>query len=361
MADETKKEPKIILYEGVNFKGRSKTFTQAHPNMVNAGFFDCASSVIVEGGVWVLYQHHNYKGNICVVMEGDRTNLVRGTPTDKDTKVHEFNDSLSSLKPLDFDCTQEPKITVYAGDFNSRSLTFTEDIKDLRWYKMNDQISYIRVHSGAWVVFEAVNFMGQQSLFLPGDHLMKASDGAFRNDTTSSLRPLQIKPSYPLIVDGMDFHLDRVSKDKTPITVFSWTQKNNSKITQNLSVTKEKTVTTEDSYEFTWDEGTKMTSEYSYEASIPGIFTSSVKLGIEKHLNIGTTKGKKTEKAEKWSVHYPSEIPPESEITLESTISKGKIDVPFTCRFHQGEKKWSEKGTFHGVQYYGFVTEFKQK
>lgn len=51
---------------------------------------------------WVLYQHHNYKGNICVVMEGDRTNLVRGTPTDKDTKVHEFNDSLSSLKPLDF-------------------------------------------------------------------------------------------------------------------------------------------------------------------------------------------------------------------------------------------------------------------
>lgn len=59
----------------------------------------------------------------------------------------------------------------------------------------------------------------------------------------------------------MDFHLDRVSKDKTPITVFSWTQKNNSKITQNLSVTKEKTVTTEDSYEFTWDEGTKMTCE----------------------------------------------------------------------------------------------------
>lgn len=41
----------ITLYEGANFKGRSMTFTEGHANMEDAGFYDCASSVIVEGGV----------------------------------------------------------------------------------------------------------------------------------------------------------------------------------------------------------------------------------------------------------------------------------------------------------------------
>ncbi|CAG2242502.1 unnamed protein product [Mytilus edulis] len=145
---ERKRNQKITLYEGANFKGRSMTFTEGHANMEDAGFYDCASSVIVEGGVWVLYQNHSYKGNICVVMEGDRTNLVGGTPTEKDTKVHQFNNSVSSLKPLECDCTQDPKITIYEGTFTSRSLEFTEEIKDFRWYKMNDKVSYIKVHSG---------------------------------------------------------------------------------------------------------------------------------------------------------------------------------------------------------------------
>lgn len=47
------------------------------------------------------------------------------------------------------DFTKEPKITVYAGDFRSRSVEFTKDVLDLRWYNMNDQISYLEVHSGA--------------------------------------------------------------------------------------------------------------------------------------------------------------------------------------------------------------------
>ncbi|CAG2188882.1 unnamed protein product [Mytilus edulis] len=102
MGVDEKKKPKITLYEHVNFKGRSKTFTEANDNLIDEGFNDYSSSVIVEGGVWVLYQHCNYTGNVCVVIEGDRTNLLncRG---DKGTKIHDFNDVVSSLKPLDYD------------------------------------------------------------------------------------------------------------------------------------------------------------------------------------------------------------------------------------------------------------------
>ncbi|CAC5425284.1 CRYB [Mytilus coruscus] len=363
MSDGTKKGPKITLYEGANFKGRSMTFTEGHANMEDCGFYDCASSVIVEGGVWVLYQYHNYKGNICVVMEGDRSNLVGGTPTDKDTKVHQFNDSLSSLKPLEYDCTQEPRITIYEGDFTSRSLEFTEDILDFQWYNMNDKVSSIKVHSGVWVGYEAVNFFGRQSLFLPGEHRGRSTEGQFVNDTMSSLRPIQIKPSFPKIVDEIEYHFEKGKKTEAQLTVFSWTQRNNSKIPQKLSATKDSTtVTTEDWHVFDWeDKSTLIDKEYSFGVEVPFVFKSSFTLSVQQTLNIGITKDKKNIKTEKWSVVYPSYIPAQSVIKLESILTKGKIDVPFTAYFHQGDTKWTEKGIYRGVQHYNFDTKFNQE
>ncbi|CAG2188883.1 unnamed protein product [Mytilus edulis] len=327
----------ITLYEHANFKGRSKTFTEAHPDMEDAGFFDCASSVIVEGGVsyqngspfcinfrWVLYQYRRYRGHICVVIEGDRTNLVAGK-RDKDTRFQCFNDTVSSLKPLDFDCTEEPKCTVYEHDFQA-VLYSSEDILDLRWYKMNDKASSIRVHSGAWVGFEGVNFDGKMTLYLPGDHNSRATDGIYRNDTLSSLRALQIKPCFPIIVDGIDYHMDRGSCEEEMVDIFSWTQKNNTDVKQKLSVSKEKTVTTEDSYEFRWEKGTKVSAEVSFETSIP--FTSmntSMKLGAESFYNIGSNERKKTGKTETWTVHYPSEIPSKSTLVLLKKSKEGTL------------------------------------
>lgn len=49
---------------------------------------------------WVLYQHNDYKGNICVAMEGDRINLKQVQPIDKGIIVYDFDNILSSLKPL---------------------------------------------------------------------------------------------------------------------------------------------------------------------------------------------------------------------------------------------------------------------
>lgn len=63
-----------------------------------------------------------------------------------------FKQNISQYLQTQFflqDCTEEPKCTVYEHDFSGRALQFTEDILDLRWYKMNDKASSIRVHSGA--------------------------------------------------------------------------------------------------------------------------------------------------------------------------------------------------------------------
>ncbi|CAC5425282.1 CRYB [Mytilus coruscus] len=364
MAEITKQKRKITLYEHVNFKGRSKTFTEGHENLIDAGFNDYTSSVIVESGVWILYQHCNYTGNICVVMEGDRTNLL-SCKGDKDTKIHDFNDVVSSLKPWDSDFTEEPKCTVYVAGFEGRSLQFTEDILDLAWYKMSNQISSIRVHSGAWVGYDMANFRGRHSLYLPGDHLMSSTAGGFRNDKLCSLRALQIKETFPVILDKMDFHMDRARHDNKPLTIFAWRQKNDTTVPQKLSITG-KTITTENTNKISWNSAKVsfgMSSEVWIELmeliQVPLKLSRSYSLGV--HTNKGDKTSQNTSKTETWHVVYPTEIPPKSKITLTSHLTQDKADVPFTATFHQGNKRWLKTGIFSGTHYYGLVTEFNEE
>ncbi|CAC5399730.1 CRYB [Mytilus coruscus] len=355
MANTQKKQPKITLYDKANLEGRSKTFTGADDNLVDSGFYDCASSVKVEAGVWVLYQKVYYKGHVCVVMEGDKINLKNVRPKDKDMIVYDyFDETVSSLKPLEGDFTEEPKITVYAGDFRSRSVEFTKDVLDLKWYNMNDQISYLEVHSGAWIGFEAVNFRSFQTLYLPGKHVLSSTEGKFRNDTLSSLRAIQIvQPVMPVIVDKIEFHLDRTNHKEIPVTVFSWKQKNNTSSEQKLSITKDKSIRREDTYEFRWNQGTKVSVNVSHKLAVPtptigftGGPETTVSLGIESWYDIGSTKENRVAKEETWKVHYPTSIAPKTELTLTSTITESNLDVPFTATLHQGDKKWTETG-FH--------------
>ncbi|CAG2212772.1 CRYB [Mytilus edulis] len=369
---------------------------QGQDNVVDGRVFDYPRSVYVERGVWVLYKEKNYKGDICVVMEGDKTNFEQSDNEETETfKFYDFKNSVSSLKPIvddDFtedpkctvhknyfdddsleltediselgsmkgkvssitkpkkiikqpkDFTQEPKCTVYEHDFGGRSLEFTEDILDMRWYKMDNKVSSIRVHSGVWVGFEDVDFKGKMTLYLPGDHNSKSTDGIYRNDTLSSLRALQIKPSIPVIVDKIDFHQKQELPVGKRIGLLSWTQSNNTDVTQKLSV-KKKHVKTEDTYEFRWEKETRIAAEYSFKTLIP-IIGYSYQYNMERVYNIGSSERTKTANSETWSVHYPSDIPSKSKITLTSYLVKGKVDVPFTAHIHQGDEKWTEKGTF---------------
>lgn len=55
-----------------------------------------------------------------------------------------------------------------------------------------------------------------------------------------------------------------------------------------------------------------ISAEVGFKAKVPLIGESEFKFGIEAHYKSGSTEGKKTAKQEKWSIHFPSEIPANS-------------------------------------------------
>ncbi|XP_052072219.1 very large A-kinase anchor protein-like isoform X1 [Mytilus californianus] len=354
------KLPMITLYDQPDFMGVSETYTKKQEAL------KVASSVIVESGVWVLEPTEKFPGDICVMMEGDRINFVQ---YNKNEKFHDFKSSKFAIKPLEYDFSEEPKCTIYEHHFVGKSLELKANTPDLRHKNMNDIVSSIIVHSGAWIGFEAVNFRSFQTLYLPGKHVLSSTEGKFRNDTLSSLRAIQIVPPVmPVIVDKIEFHLDQRKHKETPVTVFSWRQKNNTNTDQKLSITKDKSIRREDTYEFRWNQGTRVSLNVSHKLSVPkpafgfkGGPETTISLGVETWYDIGSTKGNKTAKEETWKVHYPTSIAPKTELTLTSTITESNLDVPFTASLHQGDKKWEETGTYFGVQYFGFVTEFDEK
>ena len=52
--------PQLYLFAGKNYGGRMVSFTRSDPNLVDNGFNDATSSVIVLGGKWDLYKHIRY-------------------------------------------------------------------------------------------------------------------------------------------------------------------------------------------------------------------------------------------------------------------------------------------------------------
>lgn len=59
----------------------------------------------------------------------------------------------------------------------------------------------------------------------------------------------------------IDYDLDRADTRRTPTSVFSWTQVNNTSVEQTVTKTDEITITREDTYEFRWDRAAKVSSK----------------------------------------------------------------------------------------------------
>ncbi|XP_071139644.1 epidermal differentiation-specific protein-like [Mytilus edulis] len=352
-------EPKITLYQHKKFGGRSKEFTKSCPDLLDAGFDDMTSSVKCERGVWILYQFKNYKGRICVIEEGE--------VYDKFTKY--FQDRASSLKLLDdYNFTEEPECTVYADTFNGRSLTFSDDVENLKWYKFDNKMSSIEVKSGAWVGYQHPNYAGDQSLFLKGKYVAsdKPNDeGGFKNDRISSFGKIMLKPATEgnMKLLQIDYDLDRADIIRTPTSVFSWTQVNNTSVEQTVTKTDEITITREDTYEFRWDKAAKISTTVKGNVGIPLVGETEVSISAEMSVSMGRTTGTKKSKTDKWIAEYPSKIPRYSTVTVTSKLTKGNINIPFTAVLYYGddtERTITEKGVFYGCQYFDFHTEFNE-
>ena len=79
----------IVIFEHVDFRGRSVRVGGVVPNLQNYGFNDRVSSVRVFEGAWELCEHANFQGR-CIVIDRDVYDL---------TRIH-FNDTISSIRPV---------------------------------------------------------------------------------------------------------------------------------------------------------------------------------------------------------------------------------------------------------------------
>ncbi|CAG2195651.1 CRYB [Mytilus edulis] len=188
------------------------------------------------------------------------------------------------MEPKNF--TEEPECTVYADTFNGRSLTFSDDVENLKWYKFDNKMSSIEVKSGAWVGYQHPNYAGDQSLFLKGQY--EASDkpndeGGFKNDRISSFGKIMLKPAAEgnMKLLQIDYDLDRADIIRTPTSVFSWTQVNNTSVEQTVTKTDEITITREDTYEFRWDRAAKVSTTIKGNVGIPLIGQTEVSISAE--------------------------------------------------------------------------------
>ncbi|XP_060066454.1 beta-crystallin A3-like [Ylistrum balloti] len=180
------KSPKITLYTERDFQGCSTDIYDPKYTLCFSGFNNRVSSLEVHSGLWVLYQHCFLGGKIYVVWEGQRINL----PCDVD-------DTISSLKPIEFDFAVKPSSTIYEHKcFAGRKECFegVNRISDLGMLCFNDKVSSVEVHSGGWIGYEHTNFKGKQYLFLSGCHNGSASEGCFSHDAISSWAPIVLAP-----------------------------------------------------------------------------------------------------------------------------------------------------------------------
>ena len=75
-------------------------------------------------------------------------------------------------------------------------------------------------------------------------------------------------PSRPVTIEKIAFDLTRGILNSKPTTVFQWTQRNDSSVEQTLDMKQGLSVTSENTYEFHWEQGTTVSgiplSAYSF-------------------------------------------------------------------------------------------------
>lgn len=83
--------PKITLYEHINYGGRAVTLEKAANSLKSYGFDNMASSHKQVSGAWIVYAGEYYTGDQIVALAGDEV---------PDYRKIGWNDKASSLKPV---------------------------------------------------------------------------------------------------------------------------------------------------------------------------------------------------------------------------------------------------------------------
>jgi hypothetical protein len=168
----------VTLYTDDNFGGRSVTVRGATPDLVQQGFNDRASSVIVRSGTWELCEHAGFQGHCITLQRGEYR------------KLEGFNDVISSAREVgdrggrddrggwrgdrdDRDGRggygrREPIVLFAQANFGGRRAELPGDVRKLDDYDFNDRAGSVIVNEGRWELCEHANYGGRCIVLNPG-------------------------------------------------------------------------------------------------------------------------------------------------------------------------------------------------
>jgi hypothetical protein len=169
----------LTLYSRPDFRGRPVTVGGNEPNLIDRGFNDRASSMIIRSGRWELCEHVNFGGRCVVVGPGEYRTM------------EQFNDSVSSVREVADRGRGEPGrwdqgrrddgrrddgrrdqgvgIELFAGrHFEGQRLPLGRDSKDLNEFAFNDRAGSVVVYEGVWTFCQDVRYKGRCMTLEPG-------------------------------------------------------------------------------------------------------------------------------------------------------------------------------------------------
>ncbi len=170
----------IVVYRDDGFRGATRTFEGAVPDLRNSGMNDAISSMRMRGQ-WTACTDAHFRGQ-CRTFSGDVSSL----------RAVGMNDRISSLRPGRFDGGYDggwgnSSITVFVdAQYRGASQSFSREIPDLRSSGLNDRISSIRIR-GAWEVCTDAWFRGRCEVI--NEDVWNLEQWRL-NDQISSMRPV---------------------------------------------------------------------------------------------------------------------------------------------------------------------------
>jgi Beta/Gamma crystallin len=190
--------PKLQLFEGRQYRGRTATIDRSEGDLARIGFDDRASSAIVSGGTWEVCTEYNYRGRCQSLPPGNYPDLgaqldnrvlsarvlEQPRPVAAPPAQASSSDVIGAIagaviagaiaqhSPAQSNQPHDrTRVEVYADpNFYGQAYTIGDDVHNLRNTGMNDRIQSMRVYGGTWEMCENRDFGGACMVFGPGDY-----------------------------------------------------------------------------------------------------------------------------------------------------------------------------------------------
>ncbi|TFW33061.1 beta/gamma crystallin-related protein [Massilia horti] len=203
----------LTLFEHSDFRGRPLILRGDAPNLVDYGFNDRTSSVVVRSGTWLLCEHRDF-GGYCAEFGpgeyrelgnlGDRISSAREIVRRNDWRDGDgyrrgerdwrgereggresYRDEREGYRGEREWRSREAVQMFSAPRFAGGTVNVSENLRTLRDVGFNDRAASIIVHEGRWEFCEHADFHGQCVVFGPGRYEFL---GAMNNRISSMRR-----------------------------------------------------------------------------------------------------------------------------------------------------------------------------